>query len=334
MTIDSAVSDALSNYTDLQQRVQAKGVEGAGGFSGAKIWRVEAEGRSYCLRRWPAEHPDHTRLAFIHLVLRKGVAEGLDFVPAPLQTHAGQTVLEIAGHFWELSPWMPGEADFWSSPAPQRLSAAMQALATFHLATRHAVVVEPRLGPAPAVLERRDRLARSLAGDLDGLINAASRRMITPLLDTSMQDALQLAPTIGSRLLPQLVSAAEFHLPLQPAIRDIWHDHLLFTGDRVTGIVDFGALRIDTPLTDIARLIGSLVEDDKPQRIAALSAYSDLQPLSDRDEKLIDLLDQSSVLLGLLNWCQWLYVEQRQFADLPAIEARVLKLFQRLLSQL
>src|SRR5205085_7730253 len=64
-------------------------------------------------------------------------------------------------------------------------------------------------------------------------------------------------------------------LALQPAIRDVHHEHVLFTGDQVTGLIDFGALRIDTPLTDVARLVGSLVGDDAEARRIALDAYAE-----------------------------------------------------------
>lgn len=330
MTSDPTVYNVLSNYTALPRGVQAKRWD-SGGFSGSEIWRLEAAGRRYCLRRWPAEHPAPERLTFIHLVLREAAAQGLDFVPVPLQATAGTTFIEAAGRLWELTPWLPGRADFWAHPTAQRLAAALQTLAQFHQATQDIGSTEVGgVSPAPALVERRDQLARLLAGGIEQLVAAVSRKTVRPQLDSSLREALRLTPRLGERLLPQLKAACREPLRLQPAIRDLWHDHVLFTGERVTGLVDYGALRIDTPLTDIARLVGSLVEDDPPQRSAALAAYSAIRPLSAGDRQLIDLLDHSSVLLGLANWARWLYVERRQFTDLAGVEARILKLTSRL----
>ena len=145
--------------------------------------------------------------------------------------------------------------------------------------------------------------------------------------------ATRILALTRDRLVPLrllLATAAEQLLPLQPAIRDIHHDHVLFTGDEVTGIIDFGAMRIDTPLTDIARLVGSLVADDGEARNFALDAYSQIRPLSGSDRRLIDLLDASNVVLGALNWLRWLYIERRQFENMPAVMRRMDAIIARL----
>ena len=81
-------------------------------------------------------------------------------------------------------------------------------------------------------------------------------------------------PGLLPRAIGQLAPLSNIALPVQPCIRDIWHDHVLFTGDEVTGIIDFGAMDIDTPATDVARLLGSLVGDDEAGWRTASSAYS------------------------------------------------------------
>jgi homoserine kinase type II len=112
-------------------------------------------------------------------------------------------------------------------------------------------------------------------------------------------------------------------LPLQPAIRDIHHDHVLFTGDEVTGLIDFGAMRIDTPLADVARLVGSLAGDDCEARQIALQAYSELRPLSDADRQCIDLLDRTGVVLSAFNWLSWLYLDRRDMGAAAPIARRL-----------
>lgn len=43
--------------------------------------------------------------------------------------------------------------------------------------------------------------------------------------------------------------------PIQPCLCDPRHDHLLFTGDTLTGLVDFGAAKRDHPAVDLARIL-------------------------------------------------------------------------------
>jgi Ser/Thr protein kinase RdoA (MazF antagonist) len=331
MTSDSAVFNVLSNYTALPRPVQAIRLGGGGGFSGSQLWRITAGERQYCLRRWAAGHPDRNRLAFIHSVLREAASHGLPFLPAPLQTAAGATFISQGGTFWEVAPWLPGNADFWQHPTDERLRSALTALAQFHLATADCPGAGLRpIAEAPAVNERRVRLTELLSGGIEQLASATLQASLRPALDTSLRESLAVAGALCRRLLSDCPVATDGLATVQPAIRDIWHDHVLFTGDEVTGLVDFGAMRIDTPLADVARLIGSLVEDDIARRDTALAAYSLIRPVSENQRRLIDWLDHAGVLIGLANWATWLYVEQREFADLTAVETRVLKLAQRL----
>jgi Ser/Thr protein kinase RdoA (MazF antagonist) len=298
----------------------------AGGWSGSRLWRLaDADGKELCLRRWPQEHPSPERLRVIHAVLGL-VGFELPIVAYPLRTVAEATVVEHGGHLWELTHWLPGIADYHSHPNPPRLAAAMQTLARFHdLAARY----QRRLGVAPAIADRQRRLLgmrqkglplieRSLASPLHhALDNRAARifALVTPLVDRpAIVDALSTAPEIW----------------LQPAIRDIHHDHVLFTSDAVTGLIDFGAMRIDTPLTDVARLVGSLLGDDLDMRRFAMDAYSQIRPLSDSDCRLIDVLDESGLVIGALNWLVWLYVEHRDMGPIEPIVRRLDQLLMRL----
>jgi len=101
----------------------------------------------------------------------------------------------------------------------------------------------------------------------------------------------------------------------------------------VTGLIDFGALRIDTPLADIARLVGSLAGDDQAARQFALESYDSLRPLSRQDRELIDLLDRANVVLSGLNWLRWLYLERRDMGPLPPIVRQLDDIVARLAAQ-
>jgi hypothetical protein len=80
----------------------------------------------------------------------------------------------------------------------------------------------------------------------------------------------------------------------------VWHDHVLFTGDEVTGIVDYAAMRFDVPHADLARLLGSLVEDDDAGWAAGLEGYGRVLPVP--DVPLIWLLDRTGTLAASRLW--------------------------------
>jgi len=257
------------------------------------------------------------------------VATQLPMVAYPLRTAAGATFVEHGDHRWELTNWLPGTADYHAYPSPARLRAAMQVLARFHqLASRY----QRRLGAAPAIA---DRLRQSRSMQDEGL-SVIERALAAPL-DEGIDGRASRLLTLARKALDtsHFVRAldANQELWLQPAIRDIHHDHVLFTGDEVTGLIDFGAMQIDTPLTDVARLVGSLAGDDRETRQFALDAYSELRPLSEDDRRLVDLLDASGLVIGGLNWLTWLYVERRNMGPTEPILRRLDEILKRLESR-
>jgi homoserine kinase type II len=141
---------------------------------------------------------------------------------------------------------------------------------------------------------------------------------------------LELFPGAAARVTGRLGRACRVAVPKQPCIRDIWHDHLLFTGERVSGVVDFGALRVETVAGDIARLLGSLAGDDPQQRQQGIDAYKDLRPLSSAEQELVEVFDTSLVLLAGMNWLRWIFHEQRQFERPQAVIERLDEILLRL----
>ncbi len=138
-----------------------------------------------------------------------------------------------------------------------------------------------------------------------------------------------LLPQLLTHAIGQLDSLATTHFALQPCLRDIWHDHVLFTGDQVSGIIDYGAVDIDTPATDLARLLGSLVEDDAHAWQTGVAAYSEVQSLTDDEARAAKILDTSGTVLAGCNWLRWVYVEGRRFDD----REQVIERFRRIVAR-
>ncbi len=309
---------------------QIESLGGAGGFSGARFWRIETAQGRLCLRRWPAEHPTPDRLRFIHAVLQHAVANRFDRLPVPVRTADGNTFTELAGALWQLEPWMPGTASSAFGPAPRKIRAAMTTLAEFHQATVSFPAPPTSSVVSPGIQMRRRRLRSLLGGhasQIEARIAAGGgwpevRRQATELLRL-----FRLAATAGAE---RLEAAAGVRVRLQPCLRDIWSQHVLFVGHRVTALIDFGALRYESVAADVARLLGSLALDDSRGWREGLQAYETVRPLSVDEKRLLAAFDQSTVLLAGMNWIEWIFWEKRQFEDPAAVQQRLEQILTRL----
>ena len=336
---DVQATEVLANYSLQMGPIRRlKFLAGAGGWSGSLLWRVEAaSGQDYCLRRWPAEHPSAERLELIHSILEHVGSHGFEKLPTPIRTASG-TFVTHENHLWELALWLRGEAVSGAYPSTERLRAAMRALADFHVA---AATFYRSIGFAPTITERLRIFHKLQGGDLHA-IETALRRPLDPLLDIRAQPLFEAASSaLADDCWNHLAAHARDQLPLQPAIRDIHRDHVLFLGDEVSGIIDFGALRIDTPLADVARLLGSMAGNDAHLRETALDAYSGrraaregeapAEPLSPHERKLINVLDQTVLILSVFSWLRWLYMERRDMGPAEPIARRWDEITARLL---
>lgn len=331
-------------------------------MSGARFWRLATPRGPLVLRRWPPEHPDEAGLQWIHAVIRHAVGQGLALLPVPATTTDGRSCVRHAGHLWELAPWLPGTADYEPERRPEKLRAALIAVAKFHIATADfgspssdcllsvgrqapqlsdtllsvgrqaestAASASPRTAPSPAILRRLARL-RDLAATGIGQLSAAVTDRVWPELAPSARRFVELLPRAVPRAIEGLAPLADTPLALQPCLRDVWHDHVLFSGDRVTGLIDFGAVGIDSPAGDVARLLGSMAGDDPVAWRTGLTAYVAVRPLAPDELRAVVALDASGTVLAGCNWIEWLYVARRQFDDRTQVVARFGRLLARL----
>lgn len=324
--LDGIARQVIARYAVDAPSLQSLGNHG--GFSGAWLWRVDSPRGPYCLRAWPAGDPSRERLRWIHLLMGAARLGGLECIPAVIQSDESATWLTFAGRLWELTSWMSGKADYRSHPSAARLASACTALAHVHQTWSTFRVPS---GPCPAI-ERRLVRAREWCDAI-----ASGWRL--PTLDAAdpvtpwATDAWSLLCRHVHRVPGLLASWASEPLSLQPCLCDVWHDHVLFTDDAVTGLIDFGSVKIDHPAVDLARLVGSLVGDDAQAWEVAMRAYRAVRPLSLREEALARVLDRSGVILALGSWLRWLYRDRKPFPDRVAVARRMAELVERITSK-
>ncbi len=304
--MEDLVLAVLARYPALLRQGLREPLGNRGGFSGARLWRLATPAGPLCLRA-SAPHETARHVAWRHRLQALGRAAGHTFVPAVLATSAGATFVEEAGRRWELMEWLPGRADYRAQPSPARLEAAARALALIHEAWQGE---GQGWGACPAVL-RRLEVARSWR---EPALSAGGP--VRPLLERLRDAVRRWLPRVPGLLGPW----RERGCVLQPCLRDVWHDHLLFEGQRLTGLVDYAAVDRDGVAADLARMLGSLVEDDEAGWRVALAAYRGVRDLPAEEEERARLLDRTGAVLALANWLRWLAEGQRPLEQMGRVE--------------
>jgi Ser/Thr protein kinase RdoA (MazF antagonist) len=337
------IEKVLAAYPQDCQPERVEPLGSGGGFSGAVLWRITAARGMLCLRRHPPEHPDQERLRWIQSVVAHVDRQGFRLLPLAIATTSGAGFYEHGGYFWELAPWMPGTADYWNNPRPAKLSAAAMELARFHLAGSSFASSGPLDAPAgtaitraaksPGVAERLALVEQLLAGGLEDLRAAvAQNRIAMPGIGVRVAELFGLIVPQLPALEMRLIQASRVTTLLQPCLRDIWHDHVLFEGDRVTGIVDVGSMKTESVAADVARLLESFCGNDETAWATGQSAYEAVRPLSPDEQTLVAAFCQSQRLLAGVKWVQWVFMEHRRFGDPLAVVKRMEHILSRLRS--
>ena len=320
--MSTSIAPILARYGAAFERLRWVPLGSGGGFSGADLWRGEDAGAPlFALKLWP-EAMTAARLEAIHEWMAK--ASHLTFVPEVVRTPRPPIV---EGRVWDLTCWMPGIADFHANPSDLRLVNACEALAQLHRAWRP---TSPKFAPCPAIERRlriladwkqnRERIAQSFTG---------SPSLARPANETLRRGAEAVARLVepAERVLSQCLARP---VAVQPCLCDLWHDHVLFTGDAVTGIVDYGAMKEDHAAVDLARLLGDLVGEDDAKFELGLNAYRAASAASDVASSFVRLLDRTGIACATIVWLLRFLGNSRTIFKTRAVLDRVARLVARL----
>lgn len=310
------IASILSHYPTVASDLIWQPLGSAGGYSGAHLWEGrDSHGQRYALKAYPTDFPPD-RLLTIHRLMRQAWMT-LPFVPVVEPTRDFSTIVVRHGRVWDLTSWMPGIADFDQHPSEQRLRSVMVALARLHLVWRPS---SSEIAPCPAVLRRLELFRYH--GDL------VSR----PIADSAWQTITQRSRILLDRELPRALVALQAweHRPVlvQPCLCDPWHDHLLFQGDDLTGVIDYGSVKIDHPAVDLARVLGDLVPGNPIAQQMALDEYRKVNGGVSVDP-LVGILTWTGGLGGIVNWFRRYHRGEIPGAMMPRVRLRIERLLDR-----
>jgi homoserine kinase type II len=254
------------------------------------VWRGEDAGGNVvvALKAWPGETTAE-QLGQIHDWMAQ--ASHLTFVPALFQTAAGGTVAIADGRCWDLTRWMLGA--HCETPDLSQVENACVAVALLHGVWRRDVT-----SPSPGIQRRLEML--------DAWQKNPAMRRPSPKLPTRLGELLHRATPVIDRLAPAAERAlrpwSSVPLALQPCVRDLRGEHVLFRGAKVTGIVDFGAMQPDNPTLDLARLLGDLAGTNESFLTAGVRAYHEAGGDRNVTARLTWLLARVGAICSVIRW--------------------------------
>ena len=323
------LTSILQQFDVPTEQVQLRPWAGQG-FSGSQIWKISlpATHRHYCLRAFPPGKPDLETLRWRTEQLQR--AAPFDFLCLPLFTRDGQTHLSCDGRLWQIEPWADGKNDFHQQASNEKLASVMLGLARLHehwkvpgvpqsttslgLARRISLLNHwlgqgdvPWMACRAAIGQRSDFTASDGVGQWELHRDATDQRTAWwSLLERIQQQFTKHA----GPLLQGLQATASLKSQICVVLGDPWSDHLFFKDHQLTAIIDYDAMRLDTPVADLSRCLCSLVGQDADRQRQALAHYQKVSPLRDQQWELLYWYNLSSRVLGPLLWLQWLFLDQ------------------------
>ena len=321
----------------------------ATGYSGSRVLAVRGpDDARYVLKSFHAG-TSREHVAWVHRLARHLRAEGVTQVAEVVPDRDGETVVaDAAGTLWELCRFMPGVAV--CRPDTRQAAAAAETLAVLHLAAARLPGAWPRKSRSPGLVRRIEqaRGLRAVPWELRrdavrraGVHPSRSQAALVAEVARRFDDAIEVfSEARGAQAVERIARLQPAAMSVQPVLRDIWCDHVLHAAPdaaEVTGIIDLHAAGIDTPATDIARLLGSwgvsggcaaLSPGERYPR--AIESYERVRPLDPYERRLIGLLHRTAVIFGLDNWFRWTMEDHREFPDAARVLGRIDRLLQEL----
>ena len=301
--IDTAVPQTV--HRELLRRYNINKVSAVDyrGLSSSRIFKCFGpDGSAFCLKYWPDEGQAQ-RLEAIHLGMKQLTVGGVGFTPVVMSTESHSSVVRYQG-CWELISWLPGEANYLRSPNRKKLLSAVLAVAKMHdvWSEQQAVALSPTIAQRLQRLEQAEAICNR---------NHSRTAQATDHLAKRTEHHIK---QISGVLRPKLMQLVRAETVVHFCIRDLRAEHLLFTGEDVTGVVDFGAAKVDDPMTDLVRLLSTLEPDDESARLHALADYADARGIAPLDYDKFRVMDLAATLLSAFQWYEWLHLEQRNFS--------------------
>ncbi|MFM7166403.1 MAG: phosphotransferase family protein [Planctomycetaceae bacterium] len=308
-----------------------------GGLSEATVWQVQdLSGELFAVKVWQPDSAAQVRhRCFVRRWMLSASESCPDIVPRP-RAHAGMRGAEPAlilqqGRFaWQVESWRPGQF-LCGVPAPECLESTALKLLPLYVSGRafgvrwSSSTLALENTQSKAILRRAELVEELQQGCLRRLSQAAHRcgdAEVTAAVLQFSQWLQSWLPWLHLQLQPWCSQT----MMLQPVLRDLRTENVLYQDGQISGVIDWDAAGVDHPCLDVARLLRSWYPQDGAARVAATDCWAKLWQLSARERQLLSVFDASIVMLNPVVWLQRLADNPDLFQTLPAAKQRLLQL--------
>ena len=321
----------------------------SGGFSRNTVFHARVgSGESliqYAIRSWESATYDADRILQI-LAFQTHLTEKQIAAPKPIRWLNNQWIIPYERTFWTIESWLAGQSlASGSDVSDQLLSKIVESLFDLHTAGRtFGTIQQPSQGIADRIhkisewkerisIAKVEKLVREVSS-LGTLANVSSEQLSRIQLGFGI--ALQAIQQLGNYWIRECIRFQNHKPDCHWINRDLWRNNILVDQDRITGIVDFGASRIDWPILELVRCLSSFLDPHDSRWQSALNHYQEV-PLSHKlpvELENICMLDHVATTLSLFYWYDWLTLKDLESIDRqkPAIWTRVEELAIRMTS--
>lgn len=244
------------------------------GYSGAGIFKVATETKSFVLKGYP-KHITPNILRAIHKVMME-VRHGVEVIPKVIQMSNGETVLDLDGQAWELVEFLTGEHPSLDITGLQ-LDSLASTFGKFHTASSLGADLEFMRVTKPVkasgihsdllwwqdlTLELKEVLKTNGTHDLfASFVNYSTEIFDNHLRSIDWEKAFD-------------------QLPKTTIHRDLTKRNVLFHDQKVSAIIDFESMRYGTRLDDISRLMMEFTDASKISINQFVNTYQQELPLT------------------------------------------------------
>jgi Ser/Thr protein kinase RdoA (MazF antagonist) len=292
------------------QKFMVKAV--SGGFSRNRVWNVRLADfpiePHYSLRFWNDQTYSLQRLKDI-LSFHKILKDKQIVVPEPKRWLNNEFVVSGEGGFWTIEEWLPGESlDGIEAVSDELLDQVVACISALHRAGREIGVTTRR---SKGVQERIDRIERLKSKVADPTPGDLMQYFVgTPHIDSikiGFETAHRFVQDQASVWVRLLNSIQDLPPECHWVMRDLWRENILIAHGRISGIIDFGASRIDWPILELVRCASSFLLPNDPRWQSFLDSYALNLPTKESVSlELVLQLDQVATALSLIYWYEQL----------------------------
>jgi len=282
--LDKIVDAVLSNFS-IGNAYTVSLFPNSSGLSSSCVYKVISFDGVFVLKSY--NKSTLSSLQSVHLLLDKVRKNGFDLFPVIIRSKHNDSFVYQNGFYWDLSSWIPG---FSPDISIGNLIQSINKLVEFHISSDfdHS---EYAIMPA---MEKRVREINSFS---ISSINLSSISFIPiPILMEHLKWISQQLICLDVSPLPKV--------NIQFCWGDARKENILFNHHKISGFVDYNAMRKDCREVDVSRMISSFAGDDYAMWTDGLNAYSAKSQINYLVCRKLDILGTIGSFYRWLNWLQ------------------------------